>query len=137
LNRATDEQLRTILTMKSGFRTLRQVDESSRFLLMRDEEIEYDADAIDKVLKKGDGQGLAILRDIRDLLEKVTDWTTHSLESAVNQSCQERSLGLGKVAQPIRVAVSGGTISPPIFQSLEFLGKTSTLARISRCLQVV
>ena len=43
-------------------------------------------------------------------------------------------LKLGKVAQPIRVAVSGGTVSPPIFESLEFLGRARTLARIDRCL---
>jgi glutamyl/glutaminyl-tRNA synthetase len=41
---------------------------------------------------------------------------------------------LGKVAQPIRVAVSGGTVSPPIFQSLEFLGQSATLKRIDRCI---
>jgi glutamyl-tRNA synthetase len=38
------------------------------------------------------------------------------------------------VAQPIRVAVSGSTVSPPIFETLEFLGKTSTIARVEKCL---
>jgi len=41
--------------------------------------------------------------------------------------------GLGKVAQPIRVAISGTTVSPPIFQSLELLGRERTFARITRC----
>jgi glutamyl-tRNA synthetase len=45
-------------------------------------------------------------------------------------------LGLGKVAQPLRVAVTGTTVSPPIFESLEMLGKDRTLARIDRCLTV-
>jgi glutamyl/glutaminyl-tRNA synthetase len=98
LNRASDEQLRTILTMKTGFRTLRQVDESSRFLLLRDDQIEYDADAVVKVLKKNDAQGLAILRDMRELLEKVSDWTAQSLESAVNEYCQQKSLGRNYLA---------------------------------------
>jgi glutamyl-tRNA synthetase len=43
-------------------------------------------------------------------------------------------LALGKVAQPIRVAISGGTVSPPIFQSLEFLGRSRALGRIDQCL---
>ena len=51
--------------------------------------------------------------------------------------CERTGLGLGKVAQPIRVAVTGGTVSPPIFESLEFLGRQRTLARIDRCLAAV
>ena len=49
--------------------------------------------------------------------------------------CDSKQLALGKVAQPIRVAITGSTVSPPIFQSLEMLGKPATLARIQRCLQ--
>jgi glutamyl-tRNA synthetase len=40
---------------------------------------------------------------------------------------------LGKVAQPLRIAVSGGTVSPPIFDTLAILGRESTLSRIRRC----
>ena len=43
-------------------------------------------------------------------------------------------LGMGKVAQPIRVAVTGKTISPPIYETLEILGRDKTLSRIDRCL---
>ena len=137
LNRASDEQLRTIITMKSGLRTLRQVDESSRFLLMRDDEIVFDPDAIEKVLQKNDGQGTQILREVREMLQAVTVWTAAEIESVVNRFCEQRSLALGKVAQPIRVAISGSTISPPIFQSLEFLGKEHALARIDRCITAI
>ena len=43
-----------------------------------------------------------------------------------------QGVGLGKVAQPIRVAVSGGTVSPPIDVTLEILGRETTLARLDR-----
>jgi glutamyl-tRNA synthetase len=56
------------------------------------------------------------------------------LETAVKQYCDAKSLGLGKVAQPLRVAISGSTVSPPIFESLEFLGKDRTMTRLDRCL---
>ena len=46
----------------------------------------------------------------------------------------DKQLKLNNIAQPLRIALSGGTISPPIFQSLEFLGKPGTLVRIERCL---
>ncbi len=52
----------------------------------------------------------------------------------VNQTATELSLGMGKIAQPIRVAVSGGTVSPPIDVTLEVLGRDVTLARLERAL---
>jgi glutamyl-tRNA synthetase len=44
---------------------------------------------------------------------------------------EEKGVGLGKIAQPLRVAITGTTISPPIFDSVEMLGKEKTLARIN------
>jgi glutamyl-tRNA synthetase len=48
----------------------------------------------------------------------------------------EQGVGLGKVAQPVRVAVSGGTVSPPIDVTLEILGSADTLERLARALVV-
>ena len=134
LNPATDEQLTRLLNMKKGFRVLREVDELSRFLFVPDEQIIYDPDAVERVLKKQNGQGLAALRDLLPALSGLSEWTTASLDEAVKQYCEQKQLGLGKVAQPLRVAVTGTTVSPPIFESLEFLGRQRTLARIQRCL---
>ena len=44
---------------------------------------------------------------------------------------------LGRVAQPLRIAVSGGTVSPPINDTLAILGKNSTIARIDRCVEAL
>ena len=87
------------------------------------------------MLRKNDGQGLAALRDVGDVLAGVADWTPHPLEAAVKAYCDRTGVGLGKVAQPIRVAVTGTTVSPPIFDSLEFLGRDRTLRRVARCLE--
>jgi glutamyl-tRNA synthetase len=134
LNGAADAALARLLQMKKGFRLLREVDEASRFLFTPDEQIAYQPDAVEKVLKKGDTPGLTALRELRPILDGVGDWTAPSLEAAVNRYCEQKGLGLGKVAQPLRVAVSGGTVSPPIFESLELLGRERTLRRIARCL---
>ena len=136
LNRATDEQLAAILAMKPGFRTFREIDEASRFMLMSDEEITFAPDAVEKVLKKNN-EGVAVLNDLNPILAEVEPWTHDSIESAIKLYCDAKQVGLGKVAQPIRVAVSGGTISPPIFHALVFLGKASTLSRITRCLSAI
>ncbi len=137
LKKASDEQLAKVLQMKAGFRTLRQVDEASGFLFIDDDKIEYDPAAIDKVLLKQEKQGAKALQDLADLFSAATDWSAHGLETTVQQYCEQKQLALGKVAQPIRVAISGSTVSPPIFQSLEMLGKASTMARLNRCLAIV
>ena len=134
LNRATDGDLAKLLHMNAGFHVLREVDEKSSFFFTDDDQIQYAPDAIEKVLKKNDKQGLNALVAVQPVLGEVTDWTTANLESAVKSYCEKTGLGLGKVAQPIRVAVSGTAVSPPIFESLEFLGKEKTLTRIARCI---
>ena len=131
LNQADDASLARLLQMKKGFRLLREVDEASRFFFTPDEQIVYAADAVEKVLKKQNG--LSVLRDLRPILTGLPDWTAAALDAAVKGYAEKTGLGLGKVAQPLRVAVSGGTISPPIFESLELLGRDRTLARIDRC----
>jgi glutamyl/glutaminyl-tRNA synthetase len=136
VNRANDQQLAELLKMKKGFRTLREVDESSRFLFQADDEIGFDPKAVEKVLKKDSSAGLSVLREIRGILESP-EWSSEALEAAVKAYCESKGLGLGNVAQPIRVAVSGTTVSPPIFQALEFLGRERTSARIERCLRLV
>jgi len=134
LNTATDEQLARIIEMKRGVRTLHELADICRFMFLADSELNYDPSAIDKVLKKNNNEGLATLRDIRSNLAAVPSWTAPALEAAINQYCTDKHLALGKVAQPIRVAVSSTTVSPPIFETLVFLGQSSTLARIDRCL---
>ena len=78
---------------------------------------------------------MSVLRDLRDLLAAQENFTHTALEQSIQTYGEQKQLGLGKIAQPLRVAVTGTTISPPIFQSLEMLGKERTLVRIERCLR--
>lgn len=134
LNKGTDAQLAAVLHMNAGMRTLREADDKSRFLFVAASEIQYDAKAVDKVLIKGEKQGANALADLLPLLQGMSDWSAASLEATVKAYCEQKQLGLGKVAQPLRVAVCGTTISPPIFESLALLGKDATCQRISNCL---
>ena len=76
------------------------------------------------------------LSAMREVFANVADadWTIAGLEAAVQAHSEKTQGNLGKLAQPVRVAVSGGAVSPPIFDTIAFLGKASTLARIDRCL---
>ena len=112
LTRATDAELTQLLTMNAGFHTLREVDEKSRFFFVEGDAVAYAPDAVEKVLRKNDGQGLAALRAVRPLLGDAAEWSAATLEAAVKAHCEQTGLGLGKVAQPIRVAVSGTAGQP-------------------------
>ncbi len=136
LNKASDAELTHILKMNAGFHVLSELDEKNRFFFVADEAIEYDAKTVDKVLKKDDGQGLKVLGEVRAHLTEVADWTAGKLEASLEDFVRSSGLVLGKVAQPLRVAVSGSSVSPPIFETLAFLGKDRTLKRIDRCLKV-
>jgi glutamyl/glutaminyl-tRNA synthetase len=136
LKKASDAELSRLIHIKRGFRTLREVEEACRFFFIGDGEVVYESSAVEKVLKKNEGQGLMALRELKDRFATVAEWSHVALETLLNAYCAEKGLQLGKVAQPIRVAISGGTVSPPIFESLEFLGKERTIARIERCLSM-
>jgi len=75
-----------------------------------------------------------ILVAVRDALAALPEWRAPDIHTAIMAVAAEKSVGLGKVAQPIRVAVSGGTVSPPIDVTLEILGRETTLARLDRAI---
>jgi glutamyl-tRNA synthetase len=60
------------------------------------------------------------------------DWSAPALNALLNEFAAGRSLGLGKVAQPLRVALTGGTVSPPIDATVSLLGRQRVLARLDR-----
>ena len=134
LREASDGDLEQVLKMNHGFHIIREPDDKSRFLFIPDDRVEYQSDAVEKNLKKNDSQGAKALREVRVALEQDEPWNAGQIEQAIKAFCDQRQLGLGKVAQPIRVAVSGSAVSPPIFETLEFLGRGRTIARIDRCL---
>jgi glutamyl/glutaminyl-tRNA synthetase len=132
---ASDEVLVKIIKLCEGARTLADIERKSRFLFVKDDEIQYENEAIKKVLLKGDG--LVILQMIRDRLESMTVVTDKGIEEMLRGLSEEKKIGLGKVAQPFRVALCGGTVSISIFEAVEMLGKDSTLKRIDNTLKKV
>jgi glutamyl/glutaminyl-tRNA synthetase len=131
--KADDERLSKLIRICEGARTLTDIERKSRFLFLKKEEIEYDDEAVKKVLLKSDG--LAVLALVRDKLAAIDEFTQEAIENMLRSLSEEKQLGLGKVAQPLRVAICGCTISPPIFDSVQMLGKEETLRRIDNTLE--
>ena len=89
-------------------------------------EIVYEEKPVKKNLTRNDAAGLGVLRDFRGVLAGHEDWSTDPLSRLVAEYCETKEIGMGMVAQPIRVAVTGTPVSPPI-------GERETLDRIDRC----
>ena len=118
-----------VVAQRERAKTLKEMAENSRFFF--GESVTLDAKAAEKHLTP-DARGL--LGELRARFASLTDWQAATIHGALEGLAQEKSLGLGKIAQPLRVAVSGGTVSPPIDATLALLGRARTLARVDRVL---
>jgi glutamyl/glutaminyl-tRNA synthetase len=133
LLKAEDATLSRILKLCEGARTFGDVERKSAFVFIDDERVEFEEKSVQKVLFKD--HALEILRQVRDKLAGMDPLTERGIEEMLRGLAEARQAGLGKVAQPLRVALCGTTISLPIFDSVSLLGKERTLRRIDRTLE--
>ncbi|MCF8467959.1 MAG: glutamate--tRNA ligase [Sneathiella sp.] len=77
-----------------------------------------------------DEQASGILMRLADRLEKLEDWNKDDLEAAVRAAAEAEAIKLGKIAQPLRAALTGSTVSPGIFDVLDVLGREQSIGRI-------
>ena len=104
---------------------LRRLDEAPPMVRFLFEEVAPD----DKARKAVEGQE-DYLAAVVDALQGLSEWTAHAIEECLRELASERALKPKKAFQPIRAAVTGTLVSPPLFESLEILGRSRTLARI-------
>jgi glutamyl-tRNA synthetase len=114
---------------QARFETLADLDRATRFFFERP--TRWEAAAVEKHLVKPGA--LPLLPEIAEALRRVATWEAGPLQAAVEALATARGLGIGKVAQPIRVAVTGTAVSPGIGETLELLGRDETVARIAAC----
>jgi glutamyl-tRNA synthetase len=98
-----------------------------------------DYDEFDEAAAKKHLRGVARepLERMRAALESLGEWNDETLHDAVQQVSDELELKMGKVAQPLRVAVVGRAASPGIDVTLRLVGKSATLRRIDRALEYI
>jgi glutamyl-tRNA synthetase len=118
-----------ILAQRERAKTLKEMAENSR--LFFGDEVILDPKAAEKHLT---ADAKATLRELRARFASIDNWSAPNIHATLEGLAQEKSLGLGKVAQPLRVAVTGGTVSPPIDATLALLGQPRTLARLDKAL---
>ncbi|MEW5790972.1 MAG: glutamate--tRNA ligase [Pseudomonadota bacterium] len=77
---------------------------------------------------------LPLLEAVRQAFEALEDWSAPAIHELVNRVAEAAGAKLGKLAQPLRVAIAGRAVSPPIDVTLALLGRAETLARLGRAL---
>lgn len=79
---------------------------------------------------------LELINALVENLDKLEEWSADSIQQQVQCVVDKFEVGFGKLAQPVRIAVTGSTISPSIDKTLELLGKQTTMDRLSQALTV-
>ncbi|MCP4270138.1 MAG: glutamate--tRNA ligase [Candidatus Brocadiaceae bacterium] len=123
----SDEWLHKLVELyKERFRTLPEfISLTTPFF---SDEIEYDDTAVQKHIKKSNP---SLIKDAYTKLKEIKDFSSiQELEDCLRSITTEHSIGFGKLAQPIRVALIGKSASAGIFETLELLGKEKTLKRL-------
>ncbi|HYD47282.1 MAG TPA: glutamate--tRNA ligase family protein, partial [Terriglobales bacterium] len=116
-------------TLQERANTLADLAEQARFYLSDD--LTIDPAAAAKHLTPEIAPALAALRD---QLAQVSDWSHDPIRAAFDKVVEQFGLKLGKIAQPVRVAVTGSAASPGIFEVLELLGRDRSLARLDNAI---
>lgn len=111
--------------LKTRAKTLDELAEGAGFLFAKPP-----LEMTDKAAKFLDDDGRARLRLISNALSGENDWTMEALEATTKALAEDLDLGFGKIAQPLRAALTGTTTSPGIFDVLVLLGRDESLARI-------
>ncbi len=129
---STDQTLLegVIIVQRERAKTLKEMAQNSRFFF--GEQIDVDPKAVAKHLAGEESRQL--LRTARERLAALTTWDSASLHTTLNDLATQLGTGLGKIAQPLRVAVTGTAVSPPIDATLALVGRSRSLARIDAAL---
>ncbi|WKZ17377.1 MAG: glutamate--tRNA ligase [Candidatus Jettenia caeni] len=109
------------------FKTFQDLLNQTRFFFT--DTIEYDQVAVDKFLNK---EGIAgLLKEVYSALSLLKDFDKKNLEESLRALTVKIGIGFSKLAQPLRVAITGKSVSAGIFETMELLGKEKTLKRLS------
>jgi glutamyl-tRNA synthetase len=121
--------MRVLPLVQERIKVLVDVPPQVRFLFVDD--VSYDPAAWDKVMGERSAE---ILERARAAIAGLDPWSTDRIEGALRSMLDALELSASKGFQPIRVAVTGSSVSPPLFESIEALGRDRTLERLDAAL---
>jgi len=123
---------KAITPLKERSKTLTELANSLRYYIADD--VEYNEKAKAKFLNEGSRD---ILIELKDKLMVVRDFSAEEIEKVFRAIIEKHNVKLGNLAQPVRVAITGSTESPGIFEVLEIMGKEKTLKRLEKAINTI
>ncbi len=123
---------KAVTSLKERNRTLVELVNSARYFLTDD--IKWDEKAVAKFLTS---ENKLILKELIERLKRIEPFNHVEIEKAFNELKDEKGLKLGQIAQPVRVAITGSTVSPGIFEVIEIIGKERIIKRLERAIEMI
>lgn len=123
---------KAIKTLQERSKTLLQLANSLRYYIAED--IEYDEKAKARFLNE---RSRDLLIALKESLESLKDFSASEIEKVFRAIIERRNIKLGSLAQPVRVAITGGTESPGIFEVLEIVGKEKVIKRLEKAIKAI
>ncbi len=123
---------KAIKTLQERAKTLVELANSLRYYIAED--VEYDEKAKAKFLNE---KSRDLLIELKDALNALSDFSALELEKVFKFIVEKYEIKLGNLAQPVRVAITGGTESPGIFEVLEILGKEKAIKRLEKAIKSI
>lgn len=123
---------KAIGTLKERSKTLIELAQSLRYYIAED--IEFDEKAKAKFLNE---KNRNLLIELKEALVVVPQFSPSEIEKVFKSIIEKRGIKLGELAQPVRVAITGGTASPGIFEVLEIVGREKAIRRLEKAIKII
>lgn len=123
---------KAVTTFRERAKTLAELARLLRYYIV--EYVEYDEKAKTKFLNE---KSRDLLIELKDNLETLKDFSASELDKTFRSIIEKHNIKLGALAQPVRVAITGGTESPGIFEVLEIVGKGKVIKRLDRAIKAI
>jgi glutamyl-tRNA synthetase len=131
-NLTPEQVIKASETLKPRSKTLVEMAEGARFYFV--DEVIYDPAAAKKFLTP---DVLEMMKEIHGRIQDIGEFTRQNMEKVFLQFIEERQIKLGKVAQPLRVALTGAGASPGLFEIMEILGRKNVLKRLEKAIDYI
>jgi len=132
-----DDWLAFCAAVQERAQTLAEPLDANLFLIDEDDAIKYDFEpkAIRKAMINSEGAGVKLLEELRVAFDTLAEENFgHAAHEKMNELAEATGTNMGKYAQPVRIAIAGSPVTPPLDVTLDLLGKSATLTRMDRCL---
>jgi len=123
---------KAIKTLQERAKTLVELAHSLRYYIA--EEIEYDEKAKTKFLNK---ESRDLLIELKDGLTSISEFSEGEIEKLFRSIVDKHNIKLARLAQPVRVALTGGTASPGIFEVLNIIGREKTIKKLEKAISII